>query len=278
MRIMGLGVALLFTAHAALAGIKYEFIQTSRSDSDSNRPTDLTARAVLDGERSRVDFISGNAYPPGTYVISTDGLKKMLFVDPTQKLYTEVNAMSIAAAIGTSNITIENFVPTVTKLPDTIEVAGLTGEHYRLTMTYDITVKFGAMPLKQRVRTEIDKWTTVRFGDAGDAVSSTMITTGNPKIDEIIAAESTKIKGFPLKQTVKITKLNQMTGPVTTKSELKVPSIRTSTREMLVTAISETPIADTALFSVPAGYRKHDFASQVQKTQTQVLSVEPAAQ
>ena len=277
MRIMGLGVALVFVAHAALAGIKYEFVQTSRSDSDSNPPTDLTARAVIDGERSRVDFISGNAYPPGTYVISTDGLKKMLFVDPTQKLYTEVNSQSIAAAIGTSNITIENFVPTVTKLPDTIVVAGLTGEHYRLTMTYDITVKFGALPLRQRIRTEIDKWTTVQFGDAADAVTSALVTTGNAKIDEIILAESTKIKGFPLKQTVKITKLNQMTkasGP----SELKLPNVRTSSREMTVTSITQSPIADASIFKVPAGYRKNDFASQVQKTQTQVLSVEPAAQ
>jgi hypothetical protein len=277
MRIMGLGVALIFVAHAALAGIKYEFVQTSRSDSDSNPPTDLTARAVIDGERSRVDFISGNAYPPGTYVISTDGLKKMLFVDPTQKLYTEVNSQSIAAAIGTSNITIENVVPTVTKLPDTIVVAGLTGEHYRLTMTYDITVRFGAMPLKQRIRTEIDKWTTVHFGDAADAVTSALVTTGNAKIDEIILAESTKIKGFPLKQTVKITKLNQM-FKASAQSELKVPSVRTSSREMTVTAISESPIADGSIFKVPAGYRKNDFDSQVQKTQTQVLSVEPAAQ
>jgi hypothetical protein len=277
MRIMGLGVALVFVAHAALAGIKYEFVQTSRSDSDSNPPTDLTARAVIDGERSRVDFISGNAYPPGTYVISTDGLKKMLFVDPTQKLYTEVNSQSVAAAIGTSNIVIENFVPTVTKLPDTIVVAGLTGEHYRLTMTYDITVRFGAMPLKQRIRTEIDKWTTVHFGDAADAVTSALVTTGNAKIDEIILAESTKIKGFPLKQTVKITKLNQM-FKASAQSELKVPSVRTSSREMTVTAISESPIADGSIFKVPAGYRKNDFDSQVQKTQTQVLSVEPAAQ
>src|SRR5687768_9498220 len=140
MRIMGLGVALVFLAHAAFAGIRYEFVQTSRSDSDRSPAVDLTARAVVDGDRSRVDFISGNAYPPGTYVISTDGARKMFFVDPTQKLYTEVNTLSIAAAIGTSNIVIENFVSTVTKLPDTVQIAGLTGEHYRLTMTYDITV------------------------------------------------------------------------------------------------------------------------------------------
>lgn len=275
-RTVGLGVALLLVAQAAFAGIKYEFIHTSRSDSERNPPTNFTATAVIDGTRSRVEFQSGNAYPPGTYVISTDGARKLWFVDPSQKLYTEVNTVSIASAIGTSNIVIENFIPTVTKLPDTITVAGITAEHYRLTMTYDITVNFRNMPLKQRIKTEIDKWTTVRFGDVADtAFSMALVQTGNAKIDELIAAENTRIKGFPLKQTVRITKINQSTSR-RARSELKVPTVRTSSREMTVTAISETP-ADQSIFIVPAGYRKNDFASQVEKTQTQVLSVEPAS-
>lgn len=275
-RVAGWGVALILSAHAAFAGVRYEFIHSSRSDSDRQPASDFTATAVIDGPRSRVDFTAGTAYPPGTYVISTDGARKLSFVDPTQKLYTEVSTMSIASAIGTSNIVIDNFVPTVTKFDDTIRVAGITGEHYRLTMTYDITVNFRNMPLRQRVKAEIDKWTTPLFGDSAEAAfTNSFVQTGNVKIDELIAAETTKIKGFPLKQTVRISKTN-LTVPRTSKSELKVPTVRTSTREMTVTWIGEVK-ADQTIFRIPAEYRKNDFASQVEKTQTQVLSVEPAS-
>ena len=123
----------------------------------------MSAKATIDGVRSRVDFISGNAYPPGTYVVSTDGARKLRFVDPTQKSFTEVNTLTIASAIGMSNIKIENLKSAVQKLEDQQNIAGIPADHYRLTLTFDITVTFSGRPLKQSVRTEIDKWTTVRF-------------------------------------------------------------------------------------------------------------------
>jgi hypothetical protein len=265
-----MGVALILVAHGAFAAIQYEFIQTSRSDSDT---MDFTARAVVDGTRSKVEFISGNAYPPGTYVVSNDGARTLMFVDPTQKSYTELNTLTVASAIGTSAIKIDNFVSTVTKLDDQLLVAGIPADHYRLTMTYDMTVNFKQMPVKQSVYTVIDKWTTVQFGDVGEAVMApNTLQTGNPKIDEMVVAETTKIRGFPLKQTIQITTTNLTRRKQTT--QLKIPVTRTRTREFTVTRVGEVSVQDSA-FQVPTAFRKLNFAEQAPKSQMQVLSLEP---
>lgn len=268
-----MGVAVILVAHAAFPAIQYEFIQTSRSDSDT---TDFTARALVDGERSKVEFLSGNAYPPGTYVISS--ARKLLFVDPTQKSYTELNTMSVANAIGSSAIKIDNFVPTVTKLDDQILVAGIPADHYRLTMTYDITVNFKHMPIRQSVYAVIDKWTTVQFGDVGEAVAlmTGNLQTGNATIDEMIFAETTKIRGFPLKQTIQITTTNLSRRKPSQSSQLKIQATRTRTREFTIIKVGEVPSQEAA-FSIPEGFRKLNFAEQAPKSQMQVLSLEPAS-
>ena len=73
-------------------------------------------------------------------------------VDPTQKIYTEVDTIGIAGAIGTSNISVTNLLSSVTKLDDTKVIAGIPTDHYRLTISYDITITYRTMPLKQSVR------------------------------------------------------------------------------------------------------------------------------
>ena len=274
--VMGGVVALLLTGHAAFAAVQYEYFQTSRSDVQDEQAADFNAKAVIDGLRSRVEFISGNAYPPGTYVISTDGARKLLWVDPTQKIYTEVNSLNIASAIGTSNISLTDLVSTVTKLDDGKVIAGIPTDHYRLTMTYGITVNFRDMPLKQSVRATIDEWTTVRFGDASETAFANNVQTGNAKIDELITAETTKIRGFPLKQTIRIVTIHE-SGMQPVGSKLSLPASRTQTREMTVTAITEAK-ADDAMFRVPAQFRKIDFSDQISKSQTQVLSVQTSSQ
>lgn len=267
--VMGVIAAFLMTASVSFGAIQYEFFQTSRSDMDDVPATDLNARAVLDGARSRVDFLAGNTYPPGTYVISTDGSRKLLFVDPTQKSYTEVNTLGIASAVGSSGITISNLLSNVAKLEDSRVIAGIPTEHYRLTITYEITINFRTMPLKQSVRTTIDKWTTVRFGDIMDSAFAGTAQTGNAKVDELIAAETTKIRGFPLKQTIQVVTINQNGTPL--GSKLRLPASRTQTREMTVTSIAEVH-PDDATFKVPADFRRVDFNDQITKSQTQVLS------
>jgi len=269
-------VALTLVAHAAFGAVQYEFIQTSRSDAEGASPMDISGRAVIDGDRSRVDFLAGNAYPPGTWMVSTDGARKLRFVDPIQKSFTEVNTLTIASAIGTSSIQITNLVPSVTKLDDKRIFAGIPTEHYRLTLTFDITVTLRNIPLKQSVRAEIDKWTTVRFGEIADTFGENPVETGNPEVDRLIAAETGKIRGFPLRQTIKIITMNAAAKRARPDSQLKIPSTRTMSREMTITSINELK-PDERLFNIPAEFKKADFSENARKAQTQVLSLEPSS-
>jgi len=269
---------LVFTALSASAAIQYEFRQTTSSDLESIPSTDCVGRAIIDGDRSRVEFTAGNAYPAGTYIIATNGSRSMVFIDPSRKSFVEVNAASVASSIGGQKITIANKkIDDVVKMPDQVTVAGLPTEHYRLSMSYDITVAFGSLPLTQTVKTTIDKWTTSAFGDVGDTfLAGGALKTGNPDLDELISAENSRIKGFALRQVVNVTTINNRASQ-TGDSQLKVSRTVTQTRELLVTAIQPLAQLNVATFTVPVTYHKaspvHD---DTQKSPVQVLSMEPA--
>jgi hypothetical protein len=265
---------LLLVALPASAAIQYEFFQRSSSDDSGVRASDLSARAIVDGDRSRVDFISGNVYPPGTYMISTDGARRLYFIDPAKKWYTEVNTAGVASAIGSSSIKIENLKSQVDRLPDGQVIAGIETEHYQLTIDYDITVQPKAMPLKQHVRTIIDQWVTLQFGDTRGAAMYNSSRTGNKSIDELIEAETGKIKGLPLRQTITITTMKDLPSAKKT-SELKLPRTRTIVREMWITRIQETAPSPTS-FTIPATYRRADQPDLSKGSSTQVLTMEPS--
>jgi hypothetical protein len=274
--ILALSVA---TAPSATAAIQYEFRQTTSSDLESMPPTDCVGRAIIDGDRSRVEFLSGNVYPPGTYVIATNGARTMTFIDPSRKSFVEVNAAGVATAIGTRKITITNKKIDVTKLPDRTTIAGFPTEHYRMIMSYDITVAFGNLPLTQTVKTTIDKWTTNAFGDVGDTfLASGALHTGNPDLDELISAENSSIKGFALKQSINVTTVNNH-ARTSVDSPLKVSRTVTQTCELLVTAIKPAATVGVATFTVPLTYHKagpvHD---DTEKTPVHTLSMEPSGE
>jgi hypothetical protein len=268
---------LVVTASSASAAIQYEFRQTTSSDLDTIPSTDCAGRAIIDGDRSRIEFLAGNAYPLGTYMIATNGSRTMTFVDPSKKTFVEINAASVATSIGARKITVANKKIDVTKIGDQVKIAGFPTEHYRMVMSYDITVAFGSMPLTQTVKTTIDKWTTNAFGDIGDTfLASGALHTGNPDLDELMSAENTNIKGFALKQIVNVTTVNTHAAQ-NPNSQLHMNRTVTQTRELLVTSIQPAATVGVATFIVPLTYHKagpiHD---DTQKAPVQVLSMEPA--
>ncbi|HEX8172099.1 MAG TPA: hypothetical protein VF824_16315 [Thermoanaerobaculia bacterium] len=273
MKKLVLTAALVLFPLCSSAAIQYDFLQKTTTEDAVTPTTDLTARATIDGERSRVEFLAGNLYPPGTYVVSTDGAHRLFFVDPTRRWYTEFNAAGVATAIGASNIKIENFKSNTTRLTDRSTIAGLDAEHWQTTVTYDITLVLRAIPLRQNVRTVIDNWTTSRYGAvAQNALAGSTLHTGNPAVDQILDAETGKVTGLPLRQQVTI-KTTLDLPPI--QSELKVPNTRTIMREMWVTAVREVP-PDPALFVVPAGYRRAD-TPELPKSATETLTFEPSS-
>lgn len=265
-------VALMIGAVPSFAAIQYEFMQKATTGDVIRPSTDLTGRATVDGDRSRVEFLSGNVYPPGTYVVSTDGARRLFFVDPSKKWYTEVNAAGIASALGASNIRISNLKSSSVLLEDEPVIAGAPTVHYRVTLSYDITVTMKSVPLTQHIETEIDSWVTSKYASsAGRTFLDGGIKTGNAEIDQLLDAETSRIAGLPLRQLVTTrTRFDKVV-----KSKLNTPTSRTLTREVWVTAIRETN-ADPALFTIPAAFRRAD-QPEIPESSTQVLTFEPAS-
>jgi hypothetical protein len=277
MKTSGLVAALFFVCMPAGAAIQYEFQQVTHSDVSNVPSYELSGRAIIDGDRSRVDFVSGNAYTPGTYVISTNGARTLFFVDPTRKMYAQVNSSSVAAAVGASNLVVDNLNSNVTKLDDHPILAGVPTDHYRLTMSYDITLTLNTIALKQTVHTTIDKWTTVAFGDIAEGfLANNAIHTGNAKLDQIIDLETTKVKGFPLRETMQtVTTDARDSASSALAREAGYSRTRTQTREMLITSVRQAD-AGAAAFVVPPTYQRYE-ADDPHNAQTQVhmLSMEP---
>ena len=274
MRKVWVGILLIFVAFSAFPAVQYDFTQRTQSDIEQIRPSNLGGRAIIDGDRSRVDFLTGDLYPPGSYCLSTNGSRTLKFVDPAMKSYTEVNTASVAAALGQSSISVSNLKSDMQKLSDHPTIAGVSTEHYHLTISFDMTLEFHSMPLRQSVQTEIDKWTTIEYADIADAfLAASPIRTGNQQIDDLIDLETNKVKGFPLKEVVKITTTNQQgTAP---GSKLVLSPVRTQSREMIVTAIKRIPSADPTAFVLPASYRRNDtqaLAEKASQTRVTVLS------
>lgn len=274
--LLAVGVALV--VRTAAAGVVYEFRQTTSSDIDSVPSADFAGKAVIDGDRFRVDFLSGTAYPPGTYVISNNATRSQFWVDPSKKSYVEVDTGSVATVIGASRISIANKKVNVEELPDHPVLAGMPTNHYRLNITYDITLPFGQIPLKQSVATTIDKWTTMAFeGVVESFLGNGVVKTGNAEIDDLVEAENTKIKGFPLRETINVTTINDT--PRRPGSPIPMAQTRTQTKELVITSIEAKASIPATQFMVPAGYHKADpLRDDTQKAPLHVLSMEPSGQ
>jgi hypothetical protein len=263
-------VVLALAALPATAAIQYEFTQKNTTPASVEPVSDLIARAIVDGDKSRIDFLGGTLYPPGTYVISTDATRRLHFVDPSKEWFTEVDTATVASTIGASNIRISNFKSSFESREDRPIIAGHPTEHTRLTLRYDITVTVKAIPLTQHIQTDIDTWATTAFPAHSVNAFLSSLRTGNPDIDRLLDAEALKLKGFPLRQTVTTRAVANLPP---SRSELKTPTTKTIVREMWVSSIRETA-ADPSLFLIPARYRRAE-VDDVPKSATQTLSFDP---
>ncbi len=279
MRRVLLVITLLVAVGQGVYGaVQYEFRQTTHSDLESMPGTDMTGRGVIDGDRSRVDFLSGNEFPTGSYVFTVNGNRTLTFVDPAKKTYVEVNAAGVASAIGTAQITISKKKVKVAQLDDHLIIAGLPTDHYQLTIDYDITLAFGSIPLTQSVHETVDKWVTMALGDVEqDFLASGAVKTGNPELDELVDTENTKIKGFPLRQSTTISTTMHRENVEGSKLSQVFRPTRTQTRELTITSIDARAAVRADLFSVPASYHKPDpLKDDSQKAPLQILTLQPS--
>lgn len=246
------------------AAVQYEFRQTTRSEIEQLQGSDVTGRGLIDGSRSRIDFHTGSLYGPGTYVITEDGGKRVTIVNNSDKTYSQHDIGVMAARVGSQQIRIENLKTEFKRIDDRAIVAGLPTERYRLTANYDVTVFFGELSIRQRVETVVEKWTTTAFGDVAQSFfSSGLLKTGNAEIDRLIEAETGKFSGFPLRQVITVTTSAQ--DVIQSRTKLPLKNSRRQVSETVVTAIEARDVP-ASQFAVPAGYRKVDRPTSMEKS------------
>lgn len=258
------------------AAVLYDFRQTFRSDAQGRPAGEVEGSGVIDGDRSRIDYTGGNLYPVGTYVIARSGARQFLVVNPLNKTYAELSAESMAQRLKSGEIQIANLKTSVEKKGQGIPVAGFPTEHWVIEMTYQVTWKGGPIPLTQNVQSVVERWTTTAFGDvAGTFLDQSSLMTGDAKIDEIISAEMSKVKGFPLRIVTSVSTTGVGNLMPSSSSKLQVAPTRTQTSEMLLSNVRLESVP-SARFEIPAGFTVAD-PSQRKKTddnQMHVLSLE----
>lgn len=268
------GAILMFVSVSAFAAIEFEFRRQTRSDTDPNGRSDVSARAWVDGDRSRLDYISGSIYPKGNYLLQMQGSRRLVIVDPLSKDFVEMNMTNVAAAVGSAPVRVDDLKTDVQKLDDHPVVAGHRTDHYRIHQSYDITVTFGSMSMRQSVNTVIDRWVTMAFGDvSGDYLSGGPLQTGNAELDKIILSESSKVPGFKMRETIAITTTsNNARG---SQSKLAVDPVRRQSSEMTVTGVRLVD-KDLDFFSIPFGFvKKTSTRTASERAPVHILSMEP---
>ncbi len=257
----------------AFGGIRYEFQEVTRG-SNATKNTNLVAKAVIDGEMSRLDVVSGNLYRPGNYIIS-HGDNRIYVVQPLEKSYTEYQTGDNSIPPGKVKIT--NPVVEFREIQDPSKavIAGFRTKHFRLTLRYDITVQVGMLPITQRVHSTIDKWMTNAFdhviGSYQDNIED--LKTGNPAIDLLIETEASKFSGLALRQQTVI-----VTTSVTKRksSARNMPTSRKRTTEMVVMAIEEVDVSPNQ-FAIPLDYTRSD-SPLPPSSSTHYLNMKPDGQ
>jgi hypothetical protein len=272
-RIAVIGLVVAASVATARAAVRYEYKEQSRSDFRALPSTELSGRVVIDGNRSRVDFISGSPYGLGSYML-TSGNGVTVIVQPFKKTYTEVHVTDARDALeaNSGRIEITNDKIDLKKLDDHPIIAGLPTDHYHLETSYDMKMVLGSVTVSQIVKTTLDKWTTTSFGEILDTFAArSMSATGNTKLDALIDAEINNIKGIPLKQQMTLTTVggeSHVPG-----SKLNVNPRRQQHSEMVVISIENTEVP-TSYFAIPLDYRKAELSENVDPSNIRILTMQ----
>lgn len=250
-----MAVIVASVAATAAAGIKYEFQQIKRSSQAGEKPTILIGEAIIDGEKSRIEYLEGSSVGVGQYVVTTNGGRDTTIVDPATMTYYTRSAVNTTEPMRRLDIEVRNFEWDSQMLGTGPEIAGYPTEHHRIRLEYDLVLSIGPLEMTNRIETVIDKYTTLAFGDVGSAFyRDGLPTTGNPGIDRIIESQALRIPGFPLRQTVRTTStVDEKTLP--RNSQIPLERQKVQTTEMTVTSIERIGVKP-GVFQIPLSYSR----------------------
>lgn len=251
-------VATLFAPVAARAG--FHFTSTTTVETPRG-PQKTVTEAWIDGDRGRVDF-KESANPiveAGSYMLTRDGGRTLILVNPEEKAYGEMSLDALLGSIGAVMggmgplLKIEISNPKVETLLDEAgpTMLGQPTRHLKFRSTYQMKVKVFGMGKANDVLTEEEYWVTDSLLDKsfGMWLRTGKAKTGNADLDRLIATQTEKLKGVPLKS---------VTVSTTTQGGKSQKTVST----MEVTALDSFTKAPVS-FEIPTGYEEREMMPQL---------------
>lgn len=246
-------VAVLVFALAAplVAGVTYDI----RSDSTGMREMTLAGKVAVDGANIRMDIAKGDnmLFKDNSVVLSSDSGKTMTVLDPSTKNFYELRLDDVLGSVtsmlrslgGMFKLSFDNPHVSVTDGGDGGTIEGFPTHKYVLDASYDINVDAMGQSMTTHMTMNTQSWTTTELSsEFSTFLQARGLRTGIDAVDKLIEAQTTSVKGMPLKQVSTVT-INQGGSDTT--------MVTTSTVSNVV-----RKAIDPSEFAMPAGYTKVD--------------------
>jgi hypothetical protein len=235
----------------AFAGLTYHV----ESATSGLRESRMVGDAAVEGTSFRMDVSRGDGltFKDGAVILSRDGGKTLLVLDPAAKTYYQLELAQLLGGAGglikqlgdLVKISIQN-PRSVTR--DTGNGGAIEGYPTKRSVTdssYDVVMDAMGQKMSMSFVMSTESWLTDKIGsEAASFLQLSGTRTGIDAVDKLIAAHAGSTKGFPLKQITTIhVKQNGRDQATTTTTS--------------ISGIVKKPIA-VSLFATPAGYSKTD--------------------
>ena len=245
-------IQLMLVCAPAFAGLTYR----AQSETTGLRNATINGTVSVDGTHLRMDVAQGDnmIFKDNAIVLSGDGGKSMSILDPGTKTYYDLqlqdlvgSATSMLSKMGDMvKVTFDNAHVSVRDAGDGGRVEGFPTKKFILDASYDMNIDALGQKIVSHMTMNTETWSTSELSaDMSSFLQLRGLRTGIEAVDKLIEAQSTTMKGFPLKQISTI-KVSQGGG-----------SDMTMTTTSSVTDIARKNI-DASIFIMPAGYTKTD--------------------
>lgn len=246
-RFLSLFTLLLFCAAGLFAGTQYDF----NSVTSGRGGTTMSGTASVDGASMRLDLNKGDGvlFKDRSVVLSSDGGKTLIVLNPGDKTFYELQLDQVFSAMGSVmksmggmfQMSVDNQKVDVQEAGSGGELEGYPTRKYVINASYDLNMKIMGMKSSSHIESTTESWATDDLStDLVTFVQMKNLRTGIEGLDDLLSAQTSAVKGFPLKQ---------VTTTTTTQGRKK----DTQTTTVTIANVRTASIPSDQ-FEVPAGY------------------------
>ena len=248
-QVLAIAIALLLAVSAS-AGITYDF----RSVTGGIAEQSIAGSVQAEGSSMRIDFTSGDGmlFTTGSYALSTGG-SKLTVIDPSAKTYYDLDTDALLGGAdallgqfgGAVKFEVKDPKVKVTGGGAGGTIAGFPAQKSRVDSSYAMVIDAFGQKIDIAMEMGTDVWWTDKLpAEAMTFLQMRSFRTGVEAVDKMLAAQTSAVKGFPLKQ-VTTTKIVMNGNPMTTTATSEVTNVRQGK-------------VDATVFAKPAGLKKVD--------------------